>query len=207
MRPFKPTAGASTPADARMVKAGSDPSTYRLELHFNHLVSSGRLAAAGKVLDQMPEKNTLYLRSLNRLELHLNYLVSSGRLAAARKVLDQMLEKSTLYLTLYLRFLNRILLGCSRPCDLAAAKALFSAAACRNAKTWTIMMSMLPADGRGSDAVLSLFRDMLREGEAPDDVTVTTVLNVPGCAAMSGHSIPWSPSSALAPVLSSVTRC
>lgn len=188
MRPFKPISGArsiasrlasaSTPADVCMVKTGLDPAPYRLELHFKYLVSSGRLAAAGKLLDQMPEKNTLYFRFLYRLEHHLNYLATSGRLAvaAARKVLDQIPEKNTLYLT----FLNSIILGYSRSCDLAAAKALFSAAAHRNAKTWTIMMSTPPADGRGSDAV-SLFRDMLREGDAPDHVTITTVLNAPGC--------------------------
>ncbi|CAO2207677.1 unnamed protein product [Urochloa humidicola] len=151
MRPFKPAAAAgmvsrlgaaSTPSDARMVNTGFDPATYRHKLHFDYLISSGRLARARGVFDQMPDKD-----------------VDS---------------------------LNRMLSAYSRSGDPAAAEYLFRAATHRNAKTWTIMMSVLAADGRGSGAV-SLFGDMLREGEAPDRVTISTVLNVPGCDVASLH--------------------
>ncbi|KAL6626542.1 hypothetical protein ACP70R_030268 [Stipagrostis hirtigluma subsp. patula] len=145
-RPCNPTAGAgsiaallagaATPLDARMVKTGFDPATYRLNLHLHSLISSGRLARAREVFDRMPHKNAISL--------------------------------------------NRMLSGYSRSGDIAAAEALFRAAPHRNAVTWTVMMSALAADGRASDA-LSLFRDMLREGVAPDRVTVSTALNVPGC--------------------------
>ncbi|CAL4977210.1 unnamed protein product [Urochloa decumbens] len=152
MRPFKPAAAAvsmasrlgaaSTPPDARMVKTGFDPAAYRHKLHFDYLISSGRLARAREVFDQMPNKDV--------------------------------------------DTLNRMLSGYSRSGDPAAAEDLFRAATYRNAKTWTIMMSVLAANGRGSDAV-SLFGDMLREGEAPDHVAVSTVVNVPGCDVTSLH--------------------
>nr|CAB3476654.1 unnamed protein product [Digitaria exilis] len=152
MRPFKPTAGAvsmasrlagaSTPLDARIIKNGIDPATYRYKLHFNHVISSGRVARAREVFDQMPEKDIVSF--------------------------------------------NRILSAYSRSGNVASAEDLFRMADHRNVRTWTIMMSILAADGRGSDAV-SLFRDMLREGEAPDRVAVSTVLNVPGCDVLSLH--------------------
>ncbi|KAJ1283047.1 hypothetical protein BS78_03G098100 [Paspalum vaginatum] len=155
MRPFKTTAGAcrvalriagaSTPPDARMVKAGFDAAIYRENLYFNHLISSGRLAHAREVFDQMLQENIDSLKGLHRM-----------------------------------------LSGYSKSGDLANAEALFRAATHRDAKTWTIMMSVLAKGGRGSDAI-SLFRDMLREGEVPDHVTVSTVLNVPGCDVASLH--------------------
>ncbi|XP_062206917.1 putative pentatricopeptide repeat-containing protein At2g01510 [Phragmites australis] len=154
MRPCKPTggagciaallAGAGTPLDARMVKTGFDPVTYRLNLHLHSLISSGRLVRAREVFDRMPHKNAFSL--------------------------------------------NRMLSGYSRSGDLAAAEALFRSAHYRNAVTWTVMMSAVAADGRASDA-LSLFRDMLREGVAPDRVTVSTILNVPGCGVASLHPV------------------
>ncbi|KAF8724022.1 hypothetical protein HU200_021029 [Digitaria exilis] len=152
MSPFKPTAGAvsmasrlagaSTPLDARIIKNGIDPATYRYKLHFNHLISSARVSCAREVFDQMPEKDIVSF--------------------------------------------NRILSGYSRSGNVTSAEDLFRTADQRNLRTWTIMMSILAADGRGSDAV-SLFRDMLREGEAPDRVAVSTVLNVPGCDVLSLH--------------------
>ncbi|RCV24202.1 hypothetical protein SETIT_5G065900v2 [Setaria italica] len=154
MRPFKPTAGAfsmasrlagaSTPPDARMVKTGFDPVIYRHNLHLNSLISSGRLARAREMFDQMPEKDVVSL--------------------------------------------NHMLSGYSRYGGLAAAEDLFRAATHRNVYTWTIMMGILATDRRGCDAV-SLFRDMLREGEAPDSVVVSTVLNVPGCDVASLHPV------------------
>jgi pentatricopeptide repeat protein len=57
-------AGYVTPMDARMVKTGFDPATYRLNLYLNHLVSSGRLAQARELFDQMPQTNAF---SLNRM--------------------------------------------------------------------------------------------------------------------------------------------
>ncbi|CAO2185201.1 unnamed protein product [Urochloa humidicola] len=152
MRPFKPAAGAfsmasrlasaSTPPDARMVRTGFDPATYRHKLHFDYLISSGRFARAREVFDQMPNKDIVSL--------------------------------------------NRLLSAYSRSGDPASAEDLFRAATHRNARTWTIMMSVLAADRRGSDAV-SLFGDMLREGEAPDCVAMSTVINVPGCNVASLH--------------------
>ncbi|TVU22360.1 hypothetical protein EJB05_32050, partial [Eragrostis curvula] len=56
-------AGRVTPTDARMVKTGFDLVTYRLNLHLNHLISSGRLAQARKLFDQMPQNAF----SLNRM--------------------------------------------------------------------------------------------------------------------------------------------
>ncbi|PAN31690.1 hypothetical protein PAHAL_5G437600 [Panicum hallii] len=153
MRPFKPAAaaaagsiasrlaGASTPLDARMVKTGLDPLTCRHNLLFNSLISSGRVASAREVFDQMPEKTV--------------------------------------------RSLNRMLWGYFRSGDLAAAWDLFGTATRRNAVTWTIMMGVA-ATGCGSNAV-SVFRDMLREGEAPDHVAISTVLNMPGCDVASLH--------------------
>lgn len=154
MRPLKPNAGAfsmasrlagaSTPPDARMVKTGFDPVIYRHNLHLNSLITSGRLARAREVFDQMPERDIISL--------------------------------------------NRMLTGYSKYGGIAAAEDLFRAATHRNVYTWTIMMGMLAADGRGFDAV-SLFRDMLREGEAPDRVAVSTVLNVSGCDVASLHPV------------------
>ncbi|KAL5222157.1 hypothetical protein ABZP36_026870 [Zizania latifolia] len=77
--------------------------------------------------------------------------------------------------------LNRILSGYSKSGDLSAAHDLFLASPHRNAVTWTIMMSAHAAAGRGSDA-FSFFRGMLRDGVTPDRVTVSTVLNLPGCS-------------------------
>ncbi|KAK3163618.1 hypothetical protein QOZ80_1AG0006010 [Eleusine coracana subsp. coracana] len=57
-------AGRVTAVDARMVKTGFDPATYRLNLHLNHLISSGRLAQARELFDQMPQTNAF---SLNRM--------------------------------------------------------------------------------------------------------------------------------------------
>ncbi|KAG8046230.1 hypothetical protein GUJ93_ZPchr0008g13736 [Zizania palustris] len=82
--------------------------------------------------------------------------------------------------------LNRILSGYSKSGDLSAAHDLFLASPHRNAVTWTIMMSAHAAAGRGSDA-FSFFRGMLRDGVTPDRVTVSTVLNLPGCSVSCLH--------------------
>uniref|UniRef100_A0A0E0JCZ7 DYW domain-containing protein n=1 Tax=Oryza punctata TaxID=4537 RepID=A0A0E0JCZ7_ORYPU len=114
-----------------------------------------------------------------RLNLGLRSLVSSGHLHRARAMFDQMPHKNIFSL-------NLILSAYSRSGDLPAAQNLFLSSPHRNATTWTIMMSAHAAAGRTSDA-LSLFRGMLGEGVIPDHVTVTTVLNLPGCSVPSLH--------------------
>jgi pentatricopeptide repeat protein len=114
-----------------------------------------------------------------RLNLHLHSLISSGRLEQARALFDQMAPHRSNAFSL-----NRMLSGYSRSGQLAAAHHLFlsSPPRLRNAVTWTVMMGALAtAPGRAADAV-SLFRDMLREGVAPDRVAMSTVLNVPATA-------------------------
>uniref|UniRef100_A0ACD6A2K8 Uncharacterized protein n=1 Tax=Avena sativa TaxID=4498 RepID=A0ACD6A2K8_AVESA len=74
--PFRPTlvvanvatggGAAATPVDARMVKTGFDPATYQLNLHLHSLISSGRLAQARALFDQMaPHRSNAF--SLNRM--------------------------------------------------------------------------------------------------------------------------------------------
>ncbi|KAK1626968.1 hypothetical protein QYE76_001283 [Lolium multiflorum] len=111
-----------------------------------------------------------------RLNLHLHSLISSGRLAQARDLFDRMAPHRSNAFSL-----NRMLSGYARFGQAAAAHSLFlsSPPRLRDAVTWTVMMGALAAaPGRAADAV-SLFRDMLREGVAPDRVAVSTVLNVP----------------------------
>ncbi|KAM3197398.1 hypothetical protein ACQJBY_072829 [Aegilops geniculata] len=142
--------GAATPPDARMVKTGFDPAAYRLNLHLQSLISSGRLAQARALFDQMPHTKNPFS-------------------------------------------LNRMLSGYSRSGQLAAAHQLFlsSPPRLREAVTWTIMMAAFAAaPGRAADA-LALFREMLREGVAPDRVTVSTVLNVPASGAVTASLHPF----------------
>lgn len=114
-----------------------------------------------------------------RLNLGLRSLLSSGHLHRARAMFDQMPHKNIFSL-------NLILSAYSSSGDLPAAQHLFLSSPHRNATTWTIMMRAHAAAGRTSDA-LSLFRAMLGEGVIPDRVTVTTVLNLPGCTVPSLH--------------------
>ncbi|KAF7027917.1 hypothetical protein CFC21_039913 [Triticum aestivum] len=73
--------GAATPPDARMVKTGFDPAAYRLNLHLQSLISSGRLAQARVLFDQMPHTKNAF--SLNRM---LSGYSRSGQLAAAHQL-------------------------------------------------------------------------------------------------------------------------
>ncbi|KAF0901163.1 hypothetical protein E2562_038177 [Oryza meyeriana var. granulata] len=114
-----------------------------------------------------------------RLNLALRSLLSSGHLHRARAVFDQMPRKNIVSL-------NLILYAYYRSGDLSAAQDLFLASPHRNDATWTIMMRAHAAAGRTSDA-FSLFRGMLGEGVTPDRVTVSTVLNLPGCSVPSLH--------------------
>uniref|UniRef100_A0A0D9V6J0 DYW domain-containing protein n=1 Tax=Leersia perrieri TaxID=77586 RepID=A0A0D9V6J0_9ORYZ len=114
-----------------------------------------------------------------RLNFGIRSLLSSGHLHRARALFDQMPHKNIFSL-------NHILSAYSRSGDLSAAEGLFLASPHRNATTWTIMMSAHAAAGRAPDA-LSLFRDMLGDGVTPDRVTISTVLNLPGCGVPSLH--------------------
>ncbi|KAM0890245.1 hypothetical protein ACQ4PT_027161 [Festuca glaucescens] len=123
-----------------------------------------------------------------RLNLHLHSLISSGRLAQARALFDRMAPHRSNAFSL-----NRMLSGYARFGQIAAAHSLFlsSPLRLRDAVTWTVMMGALAAaPGRTTDAV-SLFRDMLREGVAPDRVAVSTVLNVPATSGTTASLHPF----------------
>ncbi|KAK1646942.1 hypothetical protein QYE76_064747 [Lolium multiflorum] len=146
-----------------------------------------------------------------RLNLHLQSLVSSGRLAQARVLFDRMAPS---WINAF--SLNRMFSGYSRSGQIAEAHNLFlsSSPRLRDSVTWTVMMGALAVPGCAADAG-ALFRDMLREGVAPDRVTIftvlrmTAVLNVPASSGTTTASLhPFAVKLCL-PALasSSATRC
>ncbi|KAM5579137.1 putative pentatricopeptide repeat-containing protein [Rosa sericea] len=80
--------------DARIIKTGFDPNTYRSNFQLKNLLKRGELSRAQKVFEQMPQKNTF---SVN---LMISSYVNCGNLSKARELLDSMVERTAVTWTI-----------------------------------------------------------------------------------------------------------
>ncbi|XP_050382039.1 putative pentatricopeptide repeat-containing protein At2g01510 [Argentina anserina] len=80
--------------DARIIKTGFDPNTYRSNFQLNDLLKRGKLCQARQVFEQMPQKNTF---SVN---LMISSYVNCGSLSKARELLDSMAERTAVTWTI-----------------------------------------------------------------------------------------------------------
>ncbi|PRQ51026.1 putative tetratricopeptide-like helical domain, DYW domain-containing protein [Rosa chinensis] len=80
--------------DARIIKTGFDPNTYRSNFQLKNLLERGQLSRAQQVFEQMPQKNTF---SVN---LMISSYVNCGNLSKAREFLDGMVERTAVTWTI-----------------------------------------------------------------------------------------------------------
>ncbi|KAK3036403.1 hypothetical protein RJ639_030002 [Escallonia herrerae] len=85
---------AQTLVDARIIKTGFDPKTFRSNFHLKNLVRNGQVSDARQLFEQLPHRNTC---STNML---ITGYVRSGDLSSAREFFDGMTVRTAVSWTI-----------------------------------------------------------------------------------------------------------
>ncbi|WOL05234.1 hypothetical protein Cni_G13961 [Canna indica] len=126
-------------------------------------LSSGELASARSLLDEMPQKNVVTWNVM------IDGYVKSGDLVSARELFDEMPKRNTVSYT-------SLIDGYAKAGDLASARFLFEQSTERDVFTWSAMISGYAQNGKPGDA-LKIFLEMYNKNIKPDEFIVVGLMS------------------------------